>query len=879
MAISFGEIRTKFIADDSEWQPGLGRIAAGVSDLQSTSDGALGEIKSNLSDTAGGLTDVGDAAGVADGQLTFASAATAGVAALSAIAGALDGVRREIADAGAQADDLRDRLAGPFKETSEEIAKLAEAQLVLGFKPEEIENALINMNRLGLEPTQANLTALEDISRGTGKSVETLAEKFGRVNEYADPKAILAFEKELGATGPQLEKFGAKIDANNKVLTDTPARADAARQALLQFAAVEFGGAADRVADDATRLEGEFQLLTREIGAGSVQLKEAFAPALRGVVAVIRELPPGLKGAVGAGLELTSGLASMGVGALGVATNLAILSTNAQAMAIATRAATLAQTAFNVAVGALTGTLGGVILVLGSAAIGLALYTAAIQESTRAEEALIAIEEKQNRTLQENRDLLNKSAEDLLKMGKSSKDVAGVLDGLRNQVEAARSAGNKELEARLIRQVEAAEKVKSELATAEAKAREAKKTPPDDTSSKEQTKLDKQAETERKRADAERKKSERETSKALEQQRKDALAEELAQVRGAAAAKEISIQQEIDGLRRILGAVKVTAAERRQIEAEIARLNGQLEQQKTAELKKAEAERTRATKAEADQRARDNAKAEAQARAESKKNDTTAAQDAKKAEAEAKANEDKVAALKSQSRAAQEKILDNQIRDLEQDAEKRGVNNLERIKALLAQRLGLEIQAIEAERDATTKRAENEDVRAAAVEAAENRIEAARSAATQKLKAETDKQTKIQADAKKAQSGSAFADGPFGVADLAKQLGSIFGDKAVTDQINRNRAASSLGQVRDQSNSVQATSAKNPNVSTAQPGAALKAADIGSEVAKNLQEKLAITLTVVNQDGSQQSKTFSGTRDELAKAKNIFNPANTLGRV
>lgn len=874
MAISFGEVRTKFIADDTEWQPGLGRIASGLDDLQATADGSLGQLKAGLAETATGLDEVGTAAETADGQLGFANALGAGIAALSAVANKLDGVRRAIGEAGGAADDLRDRLAGPFKDTNEEVAKLAEAQLVLGFKPEEIEVALTKMNRLGLEPTQQNLTVLEDISRSTGQSIETLAEKFGRVNEFADPKAVLAFQRELGATSQALVEYGAKIDENNKVLTDTPARAEAARKALLAFAAANFSGAAERVADETARMEGEFELLKREIGAGSVALKESFSPAIRSVIAELRGLPPELKGAVGAGLELTAGLASVGVGALGVATNVAILSTNAQAMALASRAAASGATILNGALAILGGTLGAVLLVVGAAAIGLAAYTAAIEANTKAEEALIALEEKQNRTLKENRDLLNKSAEDLLKLGKSSKDVANLIGGLRNQAEAARAAGNSQKEASILREIQSAEKLKTELAAAEARARDAKVNPPDDVSKKEQAKIDKAAEAERKKADAERLKAEKQSAKEAEVQRRDLLAEELSQVREAAAAKEISVQQQIDGLRRILATVKVTAQERRQIEAEIARLNGQIEQQRVNDHKRAEAEKTRQAKEEADQRARDQKKAEADAAAASRKETAQANSDQKKAESDARAEEDKIAQLKGQTRAAQEKVIDDQVRQLEQEAEKRRVNTTAKIKVLLDQRLALEVAAIESERDLTVKRADSEEVRAAAVESAEARIKAARSASTAKLQAEVERQQKILSDAKK-KAADESTTGPFGVAELGKQLGAIFGDQAVKARISEIKADSQA-----KSGPIVATAAASSPISTAaRQSEQLKASDIGAEVAKQLNEKLSIQISVINQDtGERQTQTYTGTRQELAAQRNIFNPANMSGR-
>jgi len=740
---------------------------------------------------------------------------------------------------------------------------------VLGFDGAEALTALQKLNNVGLEPTQQNLTRLENISAVTTKGIAELAGKFAELDRNADPKAVKALMKELGATADQLAALGAKTEAG-KVLTDTAERADAARRALLAFADTgKFAGAAERAADDTQRLTGEFELLKREVGSGSIALQDKFSPALRDVVGLLRSVNPELKGFIGGATQVTASVASLGLGALGAAAQVAILASNAQAVTLATRAWAGATAAAEVVLVSLTGTLGAVLLVVGSFAIGIAAMTFAIEQQTKATEELLKVENERAVSLNKNKDLVGLNADELARMGKTSKDVAAILGGLNDQAEAARNAGNTQLEAKLKAQIETAQRAKTELAAQEATK---KLTPPDDVSAKEQRKAD--AEAKRQAAEDKRKKSA--DDKAAEAERKNTLAQELAEIRQAANQKQITKAQEIEQLRAVMAAVRVTVGERRAIELEISRLQGAIDAERTAEAKREEAKRTAEAKRAAAERVAEQRKQEAEARRQAK-----AAND--------QADEAKIDQLDKANIDASQKILDLEIGAQKRLAEEKKASTVAEIEKLLKEKERLSIVEIEAERDRLTKSATNQDLVAAAAQAAEQKIRLARAQTTDQLKVETDRQVKLlQAKRKEEETPakpplkSAFADGAFGVADLSAQLGENFGDKAVFARIAQIKAESNKAVVAVAAAPARVSASVVPAVAstptaTPQP---LTAQSIGSEIASQLRGvPLQINLSVTTPDGGTQTQTLRGSASELAAERHTFNPKSTPGRL
>lgn len=888
-----GEVRAKFVAEDGEWHASIQRIDESVRAVGDTTEAGFRAMKEAISDTTATISQVATTAEEATQALTFAAAAEGALNAMTSIAEAVDHVREAIVKAGEASDDLGDRLRGPFAAAAEEMRQKVEQQLVLGFNAQSTEKAIVTLHKFG-QDTDANLKLVQDAARFTEGSIEGLSAKFGQLLEATDEKTIgrnvKSLQRDLGASGKDLEAFGAKLDAAGKVLLDTPARVEAARAALIEFTQVRAGGAADRVADDTERMKGEFELLKREVGASIITFREGFSPALREVIGTFRGLSPEIKGFVGLSVEFASAAGSMAAGALQVGANIALLASNKTVYTAATTAATAASSAFNASLAVLGGTLGAVLIVVGAAAVGVYALTEAIKGQSKAEEALLALEENRAKALKANIDLVGKTAEQVAALGKTSKDVVGVIDGLRDQVEAAKRAGNTVLVGQLEAKIAQAQQTKADLAKAEQDASDKKKADlraaVDDPSEKEKKAAAKaRAAEEReiaKQLKAEQQEAARqvkEQEKEAESQRKNALQEDEARIKNAAASKQITKEQEIAGLREVLETHKVTAAERRQIEREIANLVGQLEREKTAAIKKAESERIAEQKKHARELAAEKKKAE-------QENNQAAAELGREIDKANKAADDdrkhRQEAQKA-TRSAQVKEYEADIKHLEEQAVEKKSNTVDQIKVLLEKKLALELVEIEAERAIAAEKATSAETLAAINQEAEAKTRTARKQTTNELEKEVQKQKKIISDAK---GDSAFHDGPFGLEELAKQLkgtttGSRFARGTIDGLGTQVQGIAGLKpSVLSDSVILNATSAKVAPVPTSTLSANQKesSAEIGKQVALALKATpLNITVEVVS--GSEKdSKTFSGGIG-VFPPKNVFNSKAPLGRV
>lgn len=472
---------------------------------------------------------------------------------------------QDCAEAAERADDLRDGLNGAFRDSAPEVASFIEqigtAKGVLS--DDSLAAAAKTLQNLGAFSKEA-LTQVADAAVATGKSVEGLAEAFGRFNKFADAKSVLGYQKAIGASSEELRQLGATIDDNDKLLVDNEDRLNRAREALQKFSDTKFGGALDRVSDDSAKLKGELELLKREVGASTFALKENLDSALLPFVQGLREASPEVKGFVGFTAELASGAGSAVPQLVAMASQLKILGVTFSAAAAGTAA---------------------LVAILGSAALGLALYTNELNKTNKAEEDFLQQQEKAARALHDNQGLIGKSAEDLKKMGKSSKDLIPVLQGLQDQLAQARnvdpnSAATKGLE----QKIRDFKKTKDDLsrleqATKKDQSPEAGKV---EKSVKEQAAADEKARKEKKAKDE---KDARDRATAAEKARRESLDIALDEIKRKAAAREIDKAQEIAALREVLARKIANASETRDIQQQIANLTGQILDKEAADNK------------------------------------------------------------------------------------------------------------------------------------------------------------------------------------------------------------------------------------------------------------------------------------------------------
>ena len=907
-----GKITAKFEADTKALDASLAGIEGAVNGTTAVVTAGFSKMEGQLAQTQKSV-----------GQIALGGQLQAGAAVFGQLAGAVDGFRQELNRAGGDADDLRDRLAATFGDIADEKAALAEQSLTLGFDPEQTANALVTLKKFGADSEQT-LAKIQDAARFTNQSVDGLAEAFGKFEKFGDSKSLLALQKQLGVSNQDLKAFGAALDANGKPLLDTEARLQAAKTALEEYTKVNFTGAAARQADAATQLQGNLELLKREVGLNVTQFKEGFAPALNVGVNALRGMSDGTKAALGLGVEFVGMAASMGATALTAGAQLVILAGNATVMARATQAATLASNGLRTALTFLTGPVGILVTLTASLALGFAAYTAELEKANAAAEDLIAIEEKRAKGLKENQDIVGKSAEELQKMGKSTRDVGNVILGLNDQVQAARNTGNTDLAAKIAGQIAQLRVERSRLAEIQAGIAADKKGSVEDPSAKEQAKLDKQAAKDKKIADKE-----------AETARKAEVTSQLGAVKEAAAARKLDLEGQISAFQQILNQANLNNKEKAALSLQIAQLQGRLRAEETAEQKKAEATRTAEAK-KADRERTAEAKKEASERArEVKKAEAAAKSEAKKDDSQEKADTGKIQALAKEKASAEKKAIDEQVQALEGDLSKKG-GAFQAIQALLEKKLAITIAEIEAERDATIAATKNEKIKAAAADSAEAQIRAARAETTNQLKTEADKQKaalQTVADKQKAviaemnqnaitsqvggKNSPLFSDPTQGlgisfsgsapakklvsttptVSPVSTAIDSVAGKiRTIDSEIGRidslaaltKKGAEKLDQLRTQ-RAVLTDSATNELISRAKltPKAAsptiAPAVDPSKAQATAIADALKsapIAITVVaNVEGAAPAQqTFSGTADQLSRASNIFSAGHTLGK-
>lgn len=345
----------------------------------------------------------------------------------------LSGNVRPLADAfleaAARADDMGDRMRGAFGKGAEAAAALAQQMGNSGgpFNPEQFEAAETSLNKLGAL-SEANLQKVGDAAAATGEPLEGLAEAFGRFEKFGDAKSVLAFQKAIGASVPDLEKYGAAVDKNGKLLLETDRQVRAAHEAVQQFMDANFAGAMERMADPASKLAGQTNLLKQELGKASFELRDSFAPALLNVVESLRGMPEPMKAALGLTVDFAAHAGPAAAGAIQMAAGLKSLG--------------LSLTGILGGVKTLGGLLIGYPGLLLAAAAAFQVTTAEMQKANKAAEDLLAIEEKRAATLRNNKDLIGAGAEEWKKQGKTAKDVADTIASLHDQAEEARKRGD-----------------------------------------------------------------------------------------------------------------------------------------------------------------------------------------------------------------------------------------------------------------------------------------------------------------------------------------------------------------------------------------------------------------------------------------------------
>lgn len=304
--------------------------------------------------------------------------------------------------------------------------------------------------------------ALQEVVTKTGGSASAIRKIIGDVT---------GFNAALKLTAGNGKEFADAITANFNA-AGSSANAAAQRQKTFAAAQERLSAAGERLAvsfgktvlpvmskvadvlaagaDAFNELVPDYLKATGLIVGGFVALGLAAAAGLAGVIATGGAIVSTLGGAAAAAATAT--VAGVTLAEAWVIANASIGSVIVSLTGL-TSAGVLAGAAF----ATFAGLVGGV-------AIAVAAYTEILKANTKAEEALLAIEERRAKALRDGKDLIGQSAAELRAQGKTAKDLIDVIGGLQDQAEAARKNGNNELVASLNDKIAGLQKVKAELA-------------------------------------------------------------------------------------------------------------------------------------------------------------------------------------------------------------------------------------------------------------------------------------------------------------------------------------------------------------------------------------------------------------------------------
>lgn len=554
-----GEIRAKLVAETSDFEAGMARAADATSEFSGTAEANIDAVNKSLK------------------SINWREAGQS----IAQMGGALKGIGDDFLQAASAADDLADKLKGAFGDSADQVAQWSQdiGTKFQVFSAEQVGGAATALQKFG-QASEENLRRVADVAAGSGQSIESVAEAFGKFEKFGDSKSILGLQKAIGATAAELGNFGAVLDSSGKILADTPARADAAKDAMERFLDDKYAGAMERQSDASSQLAGSLELLKQELGASALEAKENMAPALLDIVERFREMSPEIKGAIGLITEYGGTALQVGGQGLQMAANLSTLGLSMTGIKTAMMAVAGAGSSMVTGFLAMGGPIGILIVSLGALAVGLAATLAEMEKANKAAEDLLSLEEKRARNLAKHKDLIGKSTAELKAMGATAKDVDELIAGMRDSMEGA----SEEQKSKTRVQIEALRNSRNELPRGDAVSPAGVKNP--GTPRVEESEKQKAA-REKKEASAKAK-----ADKAAETARKKREAADLAAKK---AAERKRLQDEAKRNRERTAADK--AADRKRSAAEKARAREQAKQEKERQKQAAAAKPPKPTAA------------------------------------------------------------------------------------------------------------------------------------------------------------------------------------------------------------------------------------------------------------------------------------------
>ena len=402
----------------------------------------------------------------AGGLALAGSKATQGFLTAAADMEAYESTLSKVTGSSVEAARLLEQMQVMAAKTPFDVAGIVDAGVKLKSFGQDIDRFL---------PLAADLAAVfqrdvSDVALGLGKALAGSQDGLTILNDG------------LGITKRELAAAGAHMTSAGAIALETADDLTALANAIEKVAQQKnFAGAAEDMAEGMkgafSNVEDAWNQLQASLGGQLKNEAQGIAGMIGGIAEALNALPEPIQKAaayaVVAGTAASTAV-SVGAGMVGVLANVTtalattgagtVLLTEAKKkligamLGVQLQGGLTAAAMASISVAALAS-----VAVVAAAGVSLAVYTDILKDNTKAQEELLAIEEKRAQLGRENKDLIGKTAEQVLAMGKTEKDVVHAINLLHEQAQAARAAGNNVLEEQLKRQIADLQRVKVEL--------------------------------------------------------------------------------------------------------------------------------------------------------------------------------------------------------------------------------------------------------------------------------------------------------------------------------------------------------------------------------------------------------------------------------
>lgn len=441
---------TQDVADASSAAAGQSKSLA---DVLAEERAKLQEEADALRRSREGLDDLGEGADEAAEQMQR----LAQLEALQQVGEMLRGITDKIGQMGAATveaahdfDTIEDKLNAALDPAQvDEFMGAIQRLGAVDFSVDQFADATVVLKRFGVE-SEENLERVGNIARKTGNGLSETASIIAQLANGGDDasRAVGTLARQYNITGAELKEFGAVVDENNHLVVSSRDAADKAREALQRWADVNAAGAMERAATPVDTLKNKLHELSKNVGQSTFDFQNWAASGIIPAVDALNQLPPAAQGVIGL-------LGNFGSGAANVAGNVASFATQLGILRIA----------FPGVAAAIGGTLGtvaefglliqGLGLMAAEAALAAAPFIAAVgliagagvlanetikknveayQELDKATKDAADRQTTLARAHREN--WAGKSAEELAKLGVSTKEMAAAQTALNDEIEA-----------------------------------------------------------------------------------------------------------------------------------------------------------------------------------------------------------------------------------------------------------------------------------------------------------------------------------------------------------------------------------------------------------------------------------------------------------